>query len=79
MRAIVEHGGDRAVHMSQSVVFHYHQSHAGRGEIFLRSGIYEIIFAHIDRPAEYIGTHVGHHRHRRIRILADFGTVDGIV
>ena len=79
MGAVVEHGGNSAVHIAKGGVLYDDDCHTGRGEILLRTGINDVIFAYIDRTGEDVARHIGHQRYIYIRIEAHFGTEYGIV
>ena len=47
MSAVVEHGGDGSVNMSERVITYNDKRYACRREIFLSAGIYDVIFGYI--------------------------------
>ena len=79
MRAVVEHRGDGAAHVAEEFVLHDDEGDTGHGEVLLRTAVDHAILADINGTGEDVARHVGHEGHGAVEVLADFGTVDGIV
>ena len=86
--AVVHHGG-QGVHVltvgdfAEDVLANDNESNAGRTYVLLSTTVDKTIFLNVDGTAHDVGAHVGH-QHNVVylvgcEVLADFGTVDGVV
>ena len=79
MRLIVEHCGDSAGYLAQSVFLNDDEGYAGGSQVLLCAAVDEAVFRCVEHAAEDVGAHVANHRYGAFRSLAEFGAVDGVV
>ena len=77
--AEVEHCRDVAAHLSEEVLLHDEECNACRAYVLLCTTIDHSILGHVYRTAHDVRRHVCDERNRRVDVLVDLSTIDGVV
>ena len=79
VRSVIDHRLQRTLRAADQILADDDERHAGRTYVLLRTAVDHTVLLHIDRTAHDIRRHIGNERDRRIDILVDLRTVDGVV
>ena len=84
--AIIQHGRDIAVNVTEALFFDNNEGNARRSDVLLCTTIDDVVFANVDRTAQNVGRHVSYETDIAFLLidflqlaLGDLRTIDGVV